>query len=98
MNRLVADPFIDITTPYIAESTINLKRAGDFFGALIAAILLIPTYLVIAIAVKLDSKGPVIYTQKRIGLHRKPFYILKFRTMTVDAEASGPRLSHVLHA
>ena len=93
LNRLVADPFIDITTPYIAESTINLKRAGDFFGALIAAILLIPTYLVIAIAVKLDSKGPVIYTQKRIGLHRKPFYILKFRTMTVDAEASGPRLS-----
>lgn len=93
LNRLVADPFIDITTPYIAESTINMKRAGDFIGALIAAILLIPTYLVIAIAVKLDSKGPVIYTQKRIGLHRKPFYILKFRTMTVDAEASGPRLS-----
>lgn len=93
LNRLVADPFIDITTPYIAESTVNLKRAGDFVGALIAAILLIPVYLAIGIAVKCDSHGPVIYRQKRIGLHRKPFNIYKFRTMVPDAESDGPCLS-----
>lgn len=93
ISRLVADPLIDITSPNISESTINMKRFGDFVVSVIAAIVLIPVYVAIAMAIKLDSKGPIFYTQKRIGLHRKPFRIIKFRTMIPNAEPSGPMLS-----
>jgi lipopolysaccharide/colanic/teichoic acid biosynthesis glycosyltransferase len=47
----------------------------------------------IALLIKRDSKGPVIYKQERIGYHSKPFFIYKFRTMRTDAEQAGPMLS-----
>ncbi|MDE6291532.1 MAG: sugar transferase, partial [Muribaculaceae bacterium] len=51
-------------------------------------------FLVLAVKVKTDSKGPVFYTQERIGLKERPFQIIKFRTMRTDAEAQGPQLSN----
>jgi len=55
--------------------------------------LLSPLFAVIAVLVKSSSKGPVFYLQERIGRYGKPFQIIKFRTMFVDAEAQGPQLS-----
>lgn len=54
-----------------------------------ALVLLSPLLLIVAIAVKLDSKGPILFKQKRLGLHGKEFFILKFRSMTVNAEHTG---------
>ncbi|OSZ79458.1 hypothetical protein CAP35_14760 [Chitinophagaceae bacterium IBVUCB1] len=69
------------------------KRTLDIIASLLALILLSPVYIFAAIRVMLSSNGPVIYKQERIGLFGKPFYIYKFRSMYVDAEAQGPALS-----
>lgn len=70
-----------------------LKRLMDIVLSLIAILILIPVYIGLAIAVKLSSKGPILFFQQRIGLHGKGFKIVKFRTMYVGAEKSGPQLS-----
>lgn len=70
-----------------------LKRLMDVILSLIAIVLLIPVYIGLAVAVKLSSKGPVLFFQQRIGIHGKGFNIVKFRTMYLDAEKSGPQLS-----
>ena len=62
------------------------KRVIDTVIALFMLIILFPLLLITAVAIKLDSKGPVIFKQKRIGLHEKEFSILKFRSMAVDSE------------
>lgn len=69
------------------------KRAIDIFFSLLAIILLSPVYLFSAIMVLFSSRGSIIYKQQRIGLFGRPFYIYKFRSMYVDAEAEGPALS-----
>ena len=70
----------------------NFKRAVDFFLATILLIVFSPLFLICALALKLGDKGPVIYKQERIGRFGRPFYIYKFRSMRVDAEADGPQL------
>ncbi len=69
------------------------KRLFDIFFSVIAIILLIPVYIFLTIAVKISSPGPILFFQERIGLNGKPFKIIKFRTMYVDAEKTGPQLS-----
>ena len=80
------------------------KRTIDCILSALALVLLSPLLLIVAIAVKLDSKGPILFKQKRLGLHGKEFFILKFRSMTVNAEHTGsgvysddndPRVSRV---
>jgi lipopolysaccharide/colanic/teichoic acid biosynthesis glycosyltransferase len=56
-------------------------------------IVLFPAFLVLAIIIKSTSKGPIIFSQERIGKHGKPFRIFKFRTMVQNAEENGPQLS-----
>ena len=63
-----------------------VKRSIDIFGALVAIILFSPIMLISAILVKTTSKGPLIFRQERVGLHNKPFYMYKFRSMYIDAE------------
>ena len=63
------------------------KRIIDITGAAIALVLLSPVMLIAALAVKLTSRGPIIFKQRRAGLGGKPFTIYKFRTMCTDAEA-----------
>lgn len=68
-----------------------LKRLVDVFGAGILLVVLSPAMLVIALLIRVTSKGPALYIQERVGLHGKPFKMLKFRTMREDAEAeTGP--------
>ena len=62
-----------------------LKRLGDISISLIAITLFCPLFILIAIAIKFDSKGPVIFKQKRFGIHKKTFYVFKFRTMKVES-------------
>lgn len=64
-----------------------VKRIFDIILSLIGIIILLPIYLIIAIAIKLDSKGPILFKQVRVGKDRKNFTIYKFRTMIVSAES-----------
>jgi len=62
------------------------KRCLDVVLASLGLILTLPVWILIAFAVKLTSRGPVIFSQERAGLHGRPFRMLKFRSMVVDAE------------
>ena len=66
------------------------KRFFDIILSFLAIVILAPVFLIIAIAIKCDSKGPVIFKQKRIGKNKKLFNILKFRTMYVDTPPNAP--------
>lgn len=66
-----------------------IKRVFDFFAALILLIILSPIMLVLALLIKLESKGPVFYRQERITKYGKKFRIFKFRTMVQDADKKG---------
>lgn len=68
------------------------KAAVDRIGALLLLILLSPVLLLIALAIKLESRGPVLFVQERLGLRKRPFPLLKFRTMVADAEARRAEL------
>jgi lipopolysaccharide/colanic/teichoic acid biosynthesis glycosyltransferase len=71
----------------------SLKRAFDVAAASATLIGLAPAFAAIATWIKLDSPGPVLFRQERVGRCGKPFHILKFRTMRVDAEQSGLQLT-----
>jgi len=73
---------------------LRLKRVTDVLLSLIGLIVLSPVYLCIVILAKIDSKGPVIFRQKRIGRYKTIFNILKFRTMSIDAPRDLP--THLL--
>ena len=70
-----------------------VKRMFDFFASLIALLLLALPMLIVAIAIKIDSKGPVFYSQERLGLNGKKIKVVKFRTMVADAEKAGAQWS-----
>ena len=63
-----------------------IKRAVDIAGAVAGLIVFSPIMLTIALLIKLTSKGPVIFSQERVGLHNKPFRMYKFRSMTVQEQ------------
>ena len=69
---------------------LGAKRFLDVVLALILTVLLSPVMLILAICIKLDSKGPVFYRQERITQYGRPYRIFKFRTMVADADKKGP--------
>ena len=69
------------------------KRVFDIFFSLIGLLVLSPLFILIAIWIKNDSRGPVFFRQKRVGRSEIPFYIHKFRTMSSDAEKKGLKLT-----
>lgn len=71
----------------------GLKRSFDFLAALLGLILLSPVFLIIFIIQKIDGKGPVIFSQERIGMNGKPFRIFKFRTMIPGTKEDAPELA-----
>ena len=72
----------------------SIKRGLDFLLAVILCLLLSPLFLILVLAIKGSSKGPVFFKQKRIGLHKSHFMILKFRTMRSDTPKDVP--THLL--
>jgi len=69
------------------------KRIFDVFVSFMSIVVLSPILIIVAIIIKLNSKGPILYKQLRIGLNGKPFYIYKFRTMEMNADKNGPLIT-----
>lgn len=72
----------------------KVKRGIDFILALIGMVVLSPVFLILIIAIKVDSRGSVLFKQKRVGIHKSYFNILKFRTMKIDTPKDMP--THML--
>jgi len=84
-------PLLELVTEPIPLHDRVIKRVIDMFGSLASLIFLSPFFLIVAITIKLDSRGPVFYHQERLGRNGKPFIMHKFRTMIPDAERGiGP--------
>jgi len=93
LQSIFHTPLIQISPDLMPPWQTSIKRAMDIVLSIIAMILLIPLYLFTAIGVKMSSRGPIIYSQERIGIHGKPFKMHKFRSMYSDAEKGTPLLS-----
>lgn len=104
--NIIEEPFINITQNAMPEWQKSVKRALDIVVSVIALICLSPFFLLIALLIKHDSKGPVLYRQERIGMRGKTFHIYKFRTMVANAESdrkpqltseNDPRITKIGH-
>jgi exopolysaccharide biosynthesis polyprenyl glycosylphosphotransferase len=93
MTAIFGAPLIVISREIMPPWQQSAKRLIDVSVSLFVLTIFSPVYLIVAIGVKATSKGPVFYSHERIGLHGKPFYIHKFRSMYIDAEKHGPALS-----
>ncbi len=93
MNNIYGAPLIQISAGLMPTWQQSIKRLIDIACSLFVLLFFSPLYLFTAIAVKATSRGPMLYSQERIGLHGQPFKILKFRSMYVGAEKAGPQLS-----
>lgn len=82
---------VEAVTPKMSVGYAFVKRLADIAVAVLVAVLGILPMAVIALCIKLDSKGPVIFKQERLGKDGKSFTMYKFRSMYTDAEAEGPR-------
>ncbi|HXV16070.1 MAG TPA: exopolysaccharide biosynthesis polyprenyl glycosylphosphotransferase, partial [Gemmatimonadaceae bacterium] len=91
-------PFFELGAPVLKASAVITKRVVDVVGATLGLIFLAPVLLLISIAVKFDSPGPVFFAQDRAGLGGRRFRMLKFRTMRVGADAEKHTLSHLNHS
>lgn len=95
IGQLDRPSLIRITDYHMTDAELCIKRAFDIVASALGLILLSPLFALIALQVKLSSRGPVFYSQERIGLYGLPFHIYKFRTMVTDAEEAGlPQLTH----
>ncbi len=86
-------PLVHIDQPNFGRATTLGKMAFDWVFAMLILLLVGPVMLIIAVAIKLDSKGPIFYRSERIGLHGKPFQMIKFRTMVVGADLMKAELA-----
>jgi exopolysaccharide biosynthesis polyprenyl glycosylphosphotransferase len=90
VDELGGTPLLTVRDISLRGWRLSLKRGLDFFGAFCGLILLSPIMLLIALIIKLESEGPVFYSQIRMGLDGRPFPVIKFRSMYSDAETDGP--------
>jgi exopolysaccharide biosynthesis polyprenyl glycosylphosphotransferase len=88
-------PLIGLRAPGLSRSSQFLKRGLDLIGAGAGLVVLAPLFAFVATAIKLDSAGPVVFRQLRMGARGETFSILKFRTMSVDAEARKKEVAHL---
>ncbi len=92
-SNVMGAALIDLKTGLMPEWQQHIKKLVDVSISLIAAVLLLPLMLYVALRVKFSSKGPVFFSQERIGYKGKAFRMYKFRSMIDDAEKNGPALS-----
>ena len=86
VDEVAGIPLIDVRSEYSGTSHRLVKRVVDVIGSTAALVLAAPIMAAIAIAIRLESPGPILFRQERLGRDRKPFTIFKFRSMRVDAE------------
>jgi len=79
-------PMIRLFREPLSSSARLIKRTFDLIASALAILLLLPLWLLIALLIKLDSRGPVLYTQERVGMDGRLFLLYKFRTMKADAD------------
>jgi exopolysaccharide biosynthesis polyprenyl glycosylphosphotransferase len=92
MTGLFGAPLIEVH-PYLMPVWQQVvKRLFDIFVSVVVLIVCFPLFLILAVCIKISSKGPVFFRQERIGLHGNPFIIYKFRSMKADAEKDGKPL------
>ncbi len=92
LNRLAELPVLDFRFSDPPRSTMAMKRAVDLLVSAFVLLLLSPALVLIALAILLDSGRPVLFRQRRVGQEGRPFTMMKFRTMVVDAEQQLPEL------
>lgn len=80
------------------DALLVVKRLTDITLTLLSMPIILPFFLLVAIAIRLDSPGPAFFTQERAGLRKRPFKMFKFRTMVVDAEARMAQVEHLNEA
>lgn len=93
MSSIWQYPLIEISQDLMPPWQQSMKRLMDIIAALIALTLLSPVFIFVALGVMFSSRGPVIYSQKRVGIHGHNFKMHKFRSMFSDAEKHGPQLA-----
>ena len=95
IGHLDRPSLIRITEHAMSDAELCIKRAFDIAASVIGLVVVSPLMALIALQIKLPSKGPVFYSQERIGQYGLPFSIYKFRTMVSDAESDGvPQITH----
>ena len=95
LHTIEGIPLVGLPIPRLSSSERFLKRSFDLLGASIGLLLLLPLFLAVALAVKLDSRGPVFFRQVRMGAGGRTFYVFKFRTMVHDAESRKADVAHM---
>jgi exopolysaccharide biosynthesis polyprenyl glycosylphosphotransferase len=85
-------PLFELSPPVLTGADWALKRAFDLVVSVLLVVLGLPIWLLIALAIKLDSRGPVFFVDRRVGVGEREFGMLKFRTMVVGAAAKQPEL------
>lgn len=88
-------PLVHVTPPTFSGGRHLVKRAMDIVGSLVALIVFSPLLAIVALAIRLDSQGPVVFSQERVGKDGRTFRMYKFRSMVVDAEEQLARLLHL---
>jgi exopolysaccharide biosynthesis polyprenyl glycosylphosphotransferase len=92
LDRVADLPVVEYNTWDVPRSTMLLKRCIDLAVGSVELVLFAPVLAIAAVAIKLDSRGPVLFRQVRAGVHGTPFRVVKFRTMVANAEALLPDL------
>jgi len=92
-TNVMGTPLVQLHTGLMLAWEQNIKRLVDVVASVLGLIILSPLFLYTAIRTRLSSKGDIIYSQKRIGLKGRPFFIYKFRSMIMNAEQGIPLLS-----
>jgi exopolysaccharide biosynthesis polyprenyl glycosylphosphotransferase len=92
-NQIYGVPLIEVMPEIMSPAATLTKRVIDIFGSVFILLLTLPLTLVSVIFIKLTSKGPLLYSQERVGRNGKKFTIYKFRTMVENAEEYGPEWS-----
>jgi len=90
-------PFIELTVPSLRAQQMLVKRVIDLLGASIGLLVSAPLFALIALAIRLDSPGPVFFSQERVGLGGRVFRFHKFRTMREGADGEKASMAHLNH-
>jgi exopolysaccharide biosynthesis polyprenyl glycosylphosphotransferase len=95
LHTIEGVPLVGLASPRLSASSRLLKRMLDLVGAIAGLILLSPLLAITALAIKLDTRGPVFFRQVRMGAEERAFRVFKFRTMVADAERLKADVAHL---
>lgn len=94
VEQLSGELLYDVSGCSMSDCAMNIKRMVDVMVSGLCLVVLSPLYVLLALLIKFDSKGEIVYKQERIGRHNKPFKIYKFRSMVANAESDAvPQLT-----